>query len=254
MNVIDNAQSVDHVFALIYGASGSGKTDFCGQLGGLGNTLIIDADVGSMTIRRSPRVKPFLKNVTVVSFDKFGDLDAAYKAMQKNDPKEWSRIFSIGEKVPTIVEKPFDWIVWDSWSELQWNMMQKLREDKGMLSANGDLTFRKNIEIQHWGMMTDLNKLAIESFRNVPMNQVYVMLETVMKDDVSGQVIRGPAIHGKLVNEMPGYFNIVIHSYVDLSGKYCATTKPVGGWVAKTRLSEGANKVDPKPKDFFSLT
>jgi hypothetical protein len=254
VNVIDNAQSVDHVFALIYGASGSGKTDFCGQLGGLGNTLIIDADVGSMTIRRSPRVKPFLKNVTVVSFDKFGDLDAAYKAMQKNDPKEWSRIFSIGEKVPVVVEKPFDWIVWDSWSELQWNMMQKLREDKGMLSVNGDLTFRKNIEIQHWGMMTDLNKLAIESFRNVPMNQVYVMLETVMKDDVSGQVIRGPAIHGKLVNEMPGYFNIVIHSYVDLSGKYCATTKPVGGWVAKTRLSEGANKVDPKPKDFFSLT
>lgn len=252
MRVITPNTAVDHVFALVYGASGTGKTDFCGKLGSLGRVLIIDIDQGSMTIRRSPRVKPFLNNVTVVSFDAFGDLDTAYNALLKNDPAEWSRIFSAKDKEhPVTITQPFDWIVWDSWSELQWNMLQKLRIDKDLNKADIKLDFRKNIEIQHWGMLTDLNKLAIEALRDVPINQVFIMLETMSKDELSGQIFGGPAIHGKLVAEMPAYFNIVIHTYCDLSGKYCAATKPKGRWPAKSRLNEGIDVPDPMPKQFF---
>lgn len=245
MKVIGHEVGADHVFALVYGASGTGKTDFAGQIGSLGPTLIIDIDQGSMTIRSSPRVRPHLKNVTVVSFDRFKDLDDAYKHIQKNEPEAWNKLLGAG----ATITKPFEWIVWDSWSELQWQMLQKLRVDEGIAQAT--LDFRKNLQIQHWGMMTDLNKLAIQSLRALPINQVFIMLEAMTKDEISGQVFGGPAIHGKMVQEMPGYFDIVIRTYSDLSGKYIATTKPKGRWVGKTRLSEGKEIVNPTPKDLL---
>lgn len=248
MKIIDSQASVDHIFALVYGGSGTGKTDFCAQVGKLGRTLVIDIDRGSMTIRRSPRVKPVLDNLIVVSFDLFRDLDTAYNMLQKNDPAAWTKL--LGKPIT----EPFAWVIWDSWSELQWNMLQKLRVDEGLdKSLSTPLDFRKNILIQHWGMLTDLNKLAVESLREVPINQIFIMLETMTKDEISGQIFGGPAIHGKLVAEMPAYFNIVVHTYVDMSGKYCATTKPKGKWPAKTRLNEGLDTPNPQPKDFFLL-
>ena len=245
MKLIDNQKTVDHVFALVYGASGTGKTDFIGQLGGLGPTLVIDVDQGSMTLRTSPRVRPFLDNLTVVSFDRFRDLDDAYKHIQKNDPAAWNKL--LGQE--GVIKEPFQWVVWDSWTELQWQLMQKIRENAGI--AQSALDFRKNIEIQHWGMMTDLNKLAIQSLRLLPINQVFVMLEAMSKDEVSGAIFGGPAIHGKMVQEMPGYFDIVIHTSSDLSGKYIASTKPKGRWVGKTRLGEGKEIANPSPRDLL---
>lgn len=218
-------------------------------MGELGYTLVIDIDMGGLTLKTSQRVKPFRDNLVLTTFDKFGDLDTAYQYILKNDPKEWSKVLGIQ------IERSFDWIVWDSWSELQWNMLQELRRKENLLSNK--LDFRKNIGIQHWGMLTDLNKLSIESLRDATkekkVNQVMVMLETMSKDELSGQVYGGPAIHGKLVNEMPGYFNIVVHTYTDLSGKYCVSTKAKGRWPAKTRLGPGIDRADVTAKEVFTL-
>lgn len=244
MREIDNKTKADNVFALVYGASGTGKTDFAAQVGALGKTLIIDIDQGSMTVRSSSRVRPHLDNITVVSFDAFKDLDDAYKHIQKNDPAAWQKLLGTAGPVG-----PFEWIVWDSWTELQWQMMQKLRQDAGL--AQTRLDFRQNIQIQHWGMMTDLNKLAIQSLRLLPVNQVFIMLEAMMKDEISGAVFGGPAIHGKMVQEMPGYFDIVIRTFTDAAGKYMATTKSKGRWVGKTRLGDGKEVVNPSPKDLL---
>lgn len=246
-----SAKYTGGTFALVYGGSGTGKTDLCGTLGELGKVLIIDIDMGGLTILNSPRVKPHHPNICMVSFDKFGDLDSAYKLCQKNDPAEWKKV--LGDDY--TFDEPFDWVVWDSWSELQWNMLQELRKNENLLTAGGKLNFRKNIGIQHWGMLTDLNKLSIESLRDVSkttgLNQVFVMLETMSKDELSGQVFGGPAIHGKLVNEFPGYFNIVVHTYTDLSGKYCVSTKSKGRWPAKTRLGNPVDGAGYSAKDLF---
>lgn len=251
MRIIGNNTKTEKIFALLYGQSGTGKTDFCGQLGTMGKVLVIDIDQGSVTLRTSSRVKKCLDNLTVVSFDTFGDLNTAYEAIQKNTPENWNRVFGIKPDDASRVDAPFDWIVWDSWSEIQWNMMQKLRDDKDLNSKR--LDFRKNIEIQHWGMLTDLNKLSIEALRTLPINQVFIMLETMTKDEISGATIGGPAIHGKLVQEMPGYFNIVLRSYVDAGGKYIITSKPKGRYPSKTRLEEGKEVVNPTPEDFFTI-
>ena len=248
MQVIDlKAPDTDPVFALVYGASGTGKTHLMGTIGALGRVLIIDIDQGIKTLRNAPDLKQagYTDNITVVSFDKFKDLDEVYKLVAANDPKQWTKKFDVP------IEKPFDWVVWDTWSEVQWYMLEELRSKDSEMKGNG-LNFRKNVQIQHWGMMTDLNKLAVQQLRNCKVNQVFTMQEKLDKDELSGAVYGGPAIHGKMVQEMPTYFDIVVHTYTDLSGGYCATNKSKGKWPGKTRLGVGQDFKNPTAKMLFT--
>lgn len=250
MEVIDFInRPLEGVFALIYGESGSGKTHLVATLGELGKVLIVDADKGNRTLQTAPKLKAYWPNIEVVDFRKFADLDALYKLVLQNDPKEWSKV--MGKNITT----KFDWIVLDTWTEIQWIMLQKLRQDNNLGGGlNEKLDFRKNIQIQHWGAMTDLNKLAIEAFKACThVNMVFVMQESVVKDEITGAVTKGPAIHGKLVKELPAYFETVIHTYNDIQGKWCATTLPKQGWPAKNRIKIGADIKDPKAKDFFEV-
>ena len=248
MQVIDlNKPDTDPVFALVYGASGTGKTHLMGTLGELGSVLIIDIDQGIKTLRNAPDLKQagWTNNITVVSFDKFKDLDEAYKLVKANDPKLWSQKFGV------TITKPFDWIVWDTWSEIQWYMIEELRSKDAGMKGSG-LNFRNNIQIQHWGQVTDLNKLAVQQLRDCSVNQVFTMQEKLDKDELSGQIYGGPAIHGKMVQEMPAYFDVVVHTYTDLSGNYCATNKAKGKWPGKTRLGVGAEYKNPTAKMLFT--
>lgn len=248
MQVIDlKAPDNDPIFALVYGASGTGKTHLMGTLGELGRVLIIDIDQGIKTLRNAPDLKKagYTDNITVVSFDKFRDLDEAYKLVAANDPKQWTKKFGVE------IAQPFDWIVWDTWSEIQWYMLEELRSKDSEMKGNG-LNFRKNVQIQHWGQVTDLNKLAVQQLRACKVNQVFTMQEKLDKDELSGAVYGGPAIHGKMVQEMPAYFDVVVHTYTDLSGGYCATNKAKGKWPGKTRLGVGQDYKNPTAKMLFT--
>ena len=83
-------------------------------------------------------------------------------------------------------------------------------------------------------------------------SQVLTMQEKLDKDELSGTVYGGPAIHGKMVQEMPTYFDIVVHTYTDLSGGYCATNKAKGKWPGKTRLGVGQDYKNPTAKMLFT--
>lgn len=251
MDAIDFAnEPLEGVFALIYGDSGTGKTHLISTLGALGYTLIIDVDKGRRTIQRAPDLKQYWPNLEVASFEKFGDLEQLRKLTQANDPAMWSKV--LGKPI----DRKFEFVVIDTWTELQWTMLQKLRSEQGLGGKeNEELAYRKNIQIQHWGMMTDLNKLSVESFRDNTtngLNIIFTMQESVVKDEVTGLLVKGPAIHGKLVKEMPAYFQVVIHTYNDIQGNWCATTLPKQGWPAKTRLGQGKDIKNPTAKDFFS--
>ena len=249
MQVIDMNLSVNEkIFALVYGGSGTGKTHLIGTLGELGRVLVIDIDQGYKTIVNAPDITKQMKdNIVVSTFDQFGDLDKAFKLIIKNDPKEWSKALG------ATIEHPFDWIVWDTWSEIQWSMMQQLRKNEGLgTQAGKDIEFRKNVQIQHWGALTDLNKLAIEQLKGLPVNQVFTMQEKIDKNELTGEVIKGPAIHGKMTSEMPAYFDVVVHTYTDMSGKFCATTLPKQKWPAKTRLGVGKDYQNPTAKQIFA--
>ena len=245
MQVIDLNDKVNlHTFALVYGASGTGKTHLMGTVGKLGKTLIIDIDKGIKTLKFAADLQTgILDNVTVISFDQFKDLDEAYKLIDANDPKLWSQKFGIE------VKEPFEWVIWDTWSEIQWAMMQEVRKKNDRLGKG--LDFRKNIEIQHWGQLTDLNKLCVETLRDCKVNQIFTMQETMSKDELSGVVFGGPAIHGKLVQEFPAFFDIVVHTTTDIQGRFCATTRSKGKWPAKTRVGEGKDYINPTAEEIF---
>lgn len=246
MNIItENEQNKEPIFALIYGGSGTGKTHLVGTLGELGSVLIIDIDQGTKTITHAKDLKKYHDNITICDFKRFKDLDTAAQLVEANDPDKWNKEF----KTPGLIKKPFDWIVWDTWSEVQWYMMKELREKNG-LAGNG-LNFRQNIQIQHWGMMTDLNKMAIQQLRTCKVNQVFTMQESAQKDELTGAITGGPAIHGKLVQELPGYFDVVIRTGTDLTGAFTATTQRKGLWPAKTRLGEGVLIKNPTAKLLF---
>lgn len=239
------------IFALVYGASGTGKTHLMGTVGELGSVLIIDIDQGVKTIQNAKDIREskYFSNLYAVSFDKFKDLDQAYKLALANDVHKWNTFLQLtGDRA---LQRPFDWIIWDTWSELQWSMIEELRSKDSAMSGNGELKFRSNIQIQHWGMMTDLNKLAITSLKSCPVNQIFTMQEKMTKDEVSGQIFGGPAIHGKLVEELPPYFDVVVHTYTDLSGAYWATTKSKGRWPGKTRLGAPGDYKSPTAKQLF---
>lgn len=248
MQVIDkNANVNDKIFALLYGGSGTGKTHIIGTLGELGRVLLIDIDRGYKTIVNAPDIQSKWKdNIVITTFDSFGDLDKAFKLVQKNDPKVWSKELGI------TIDTPFDWIVWDTWSEIQWSMMQQLRDNENLKVPVGkSIDFRKNVGIQHWGMLTDLNKLAIEQLKVLPINQIFTMQEKIDQNELTKEVIKGPSIHGKMIAEMPSYFDVVVHTYTDMAGKFWATTLPKQKWPAKTRLGVGNDIVNPTAKQIF---
>ena len=105
MNIIDlKKPNTDPIFALVYGASGTGKTHLMGTVGELGRTLIIDIDQGIKTLRNAPDLLKahYTDNITVVDFTKFQDLNEAYKLVEANDPKKWSQKFG------APITQPFD--------------------------------------------------------------------------------------------------------------------------------------------------
>lgn len=240
------------VFALVYGGSGTGKTHLIGTLAELGPVLVPDIDKGWKTLKYAPDLQKYSKNIHVCSFDQFGDLDTMYKLVDANDPDRWTSFFrSKGDKDALITE-PFLWIAPDTWSELQWYMLEELRSKDPAMKGKG-LNFRENVQIKHWGQMTDLNKLAVEAFRDCKVNMIFSMQEKMDKDELSGQIFGGPSIHGKMVQEMPTYFDLVIRTYCDPAGNYCATTKAKGRWVAKSRISTPGDFKNPTMKQILGV-
>lgn len=223
------------LFGLIYGMSGTGKTHLAATYCRLypeDPVLLIDVDQGSATLKAKDLAD--IKNLFVVSFDDFKDLNNAYELCRDNTVEKWCAAIP---EMEGLLTKPFRCIIWDTWSEMQWEMSSELRT-KNKLMGKG-LTFRDNIQLQHWGQLTDLNKLSVAAFKELPIDCLFLMQAAIKEDATTGQIIKGPAIHGKLVTELPALFTTVIYTYTNPRGTWCATTLPKLGWIAKVRGLEG---------------
>lgn len=235
------------LFGLIYGMSGSGKTHLAATYclwHPEKNVLLIDADQGSETLKAKEFEK--IDNLFVVSFDAFQDLDSCFQLCEKNTVDEWIKAIPDLEGKLT---KPFGCIIWDTWTEVQWTLSAELRKKNKILGSG--LLYRDNLQLQHWGQLTDLNKLAVSSFKELPIDCLFLMQAEVKEDATTNSLVKGPAIHGKLVTELPAMFTTVIYTYNTPTGGWKATTLPKLGWPAKVRGKAGKDLENPTLKDLL---
>lgn len=223
------------LFGLIYGMSGTGKTHLAATYCRMypdEPVLLIDVDQGSATLNAKDLQD--INNLFVVSFDDFKDLNDVYELCKENTVEKWCEAIP---EMKGLLKKPFKCVIWDTWSEMQWEMSSELRTKNKLLGKG--LNFRDNIQLQHWGQLTDLNKLSVVAFKELTMDCLFLMQAEIKEDATTGALVKGPAIHGKLVTELPAMFTTVIYTYTNPKGVWCATTLPKLGWIAKVRGFDG---------------
>jgi hypothetical protein len=162
-----------------------------------------------------------------------------YKAVKANTPAAYSKL--LGCEITQL----FDWVVWDNWSALQFTMLEELRKSKGVGAFEGSLGYRKVIDLQHWGILSDFNKLCVLELRKCAVHQAFIMQESVTKDELTGAIAGGPAIQGKLMQEVPAMFGTVIRTTTGAGGAFAATTKHKGKYPAKSRRKAGEDYTAP---------
>lgn len=224
---------------LMYGEPGCGKTRFVGSVGEVFYTLGVDVDNGFKTLRLVP--EEWRKNLVPIRLSDFADIDKLYHLAHDNDPDKWTKAL----EVP--VEKPFEAIAIDTWSELNWVVKEEKRRLLGK-DGKGRITWRDNIQIQDWGAILDLNTLAVKAFCDLPITFINCMHEVITQDELT-KVIKGmPAINGKLAPEIGKFFDVLGHMGVSPQGKYFVETRATSRYQAKSRLALEAKIEDPTLK------
>ena len=246
-NLMELIKPNDKLFGLIYGMSGSGKTHLAATYCAMypdEPVLLIDADMGSATL--NAKDLKCLDKLFVIDFKLFKDLDSIYQLCEKNTVEDWCKA------IPDLkgkLTKPFRCVIWDTWSEVQWILSEEIRDLKHIVGKG--LSYREPLQLQHWGQMTDLNKMSAKAFKDLPMDVLFLMQAEISTDPVSQQMIKGPAIAGKLVTEFPAMFTTVIYCYTTPNGGYKATTLSKLGWPAKVRGFEGKDLDNPTLKELL---
>ena len=107
-------------------------------------------------------------------------------------------------------------------------------------------------EIESEGVDTSIQIQKLYRTKDLPIDVIITMQAQVKEDPITSAVLKGPAIHGKLLTEFPAMFTTVIYTYCNPKGEFCATTLPKLGWPAKVRGTVGKDIVNPTFKTLFN--
>ena len=112
----------------------------------------------------------------------FGDLKEAYRYLKAGEHK-------------------YATVVLDSLTELEKIVMGAVLAEAGCeVPRHGE-----------WNLWTTRMRDIVRAFRDLPMNVVMTALEAEIKDEVSGAVMKRPAMPGRFGFELAGYFDLVLY-------------------------------------------
>jgi len=189
---------------LVYGLPKSGKTTFCASAADKIKTLFIDVEAGLSSTVDKP-----IKFISISSADR--------------DPL--GTLMRIADWLSTKGKHPYQLVVIDSLTQLQWLLMQSTRTTY----VGGEKRVRDHADLRDWGINIDEMRRVVTRFRDIhrdnpQVNVAFTALEQTLKDEETGVVFRQPEFSGKtLSSDLCGLVDTVLFlemvKSVDKAGK-----------------------------------
>ena len=95
--------------------------------------------------------------------------------------------------------------------------------------------------MQDFGILKREFSKLIPNILALPCNVVMLGHISTEKDDISGEIIRGPAMDGSFAKDLPIYFKEVWRSYVDDKYTHWAQTKSDARYACRTQIPGSPN-------------
>lgn len=197
---------------MIYGNYGTGKTTLTASaddVESMRDVLYIDAEAGDMSLVD----RPDLDRIGISSYAQmariFEFLRIHCRLRDANDLDQLRQLEAKVRSVPVEqIKNPrrYRTVVIDSISELHKYCMYQLlgvRIGDRALDVEPD-----SPEFKEWGQASEMVRLMVRSFRDLPMHVLFVASETVVEDEKKRQ-LRRPNLPGKLGAEVQGFLDIV---------------------------------------------
>jgi len=186
-----NAQDVQqfHLNALLYGATGTGKTTSASTLP-LKRTIIISAEAGILSLAGL--------DLEILVIESWADLTEAFVVV-KNSPK--------------------DIVFVDTLTEL--NELAKvhiLHELRPSLQRKTDKTYESSFSQDDWGELGRRMLTMIRSFRDLDKHVIMTCGESEREDQASGCIMVKPGLNGQARDQAPTLYDLVFRARVVRNG------------------------------------
>lgn len=196
--------------AVVYGASGSGKTYFAATAP---HPIFASAEGGLLsTLKHKKKIDP----VKYVSITKLEDLRDLLTYLKKGGHE-------------------FETVVIDSITEINEIIKDGIEKKRGA-----------QMQLKDWGDLAKAIKAVLRGFRDLDMHVIFIAQEKSEKDDQKTEKIV-PSLNGKAANEIAYFMDIVAYSFIDTIGKNRITVQPSEKLLTKAR---GIELPADAPDDF----
>jgi len=105
--------------------------------------------------------------------------------------------------------------------------------------------------MQDYGILKREFAKLIPGLLSLPMNIIMLGHIDVTKDDLTGEIVRGPSMDGSFSNQLPIYFKEVWRSFLNPKGVHVAQTKPDYKYDCRSQITGIPNEI---PLSYTELT